>query len=273
MKNNMEGKLERLKKIIKDLESVIVAFSGGVDSTFLLKVSYDVLGKNAIAFTAISPSYPAFELEEARELAKKIGARLITENSDELEIPGYQENSPKRCFFCKTELFSICFARAKELGIRNVVYGATLSDLGDFRPGMDAAKEMGVRAPLLEAELSKEEIRDLSRRMGLSTWDKPQMACLSSRIPYGTAVTEDKLRTIALSELILRQLGLRQFRVRYHEKIARIEIDESEFEKILSRDLRETISRRLKEIGFTYVTIDIDGYRSGSMNEALIKRG
>src|SRR3990170_2562588 len=197
----MEEKLQRLKKIISDLESVIVAFSGGVDSTFLLKVAYDVLGENSIALTAVSPSYPAFELQEARELAKNIG----------------------------------------------------------------------VRAPLLEAGLTKEEIRGLSRRMGLSTWDKPQTACLSSRIPYGIRVTEDKLRTIALSELVLRQLGLRQFRVRYHEKIARIEIDESEFEKLLSRNLREIISKRLKELGFTYITIDIEGYRSGSMNELLIK--
>ncbi|MGH7908418.1 MAG: ATP-dependent sacrificial sulfur transferase LarE [Thermodesulfobacteriota bacterium] len=267
----MEGKLQRLKKIISDLESVIVAFSGGVDSTFLLQVAYDVLGGNSIALTAVSPSYPAFELQEARELAKNIGVRHIMENSHELDIPEYAENSLRRCFFCKTELFDICFAKANELGIKNVIYGATLSDLGDFRPGMDAAKEMGVRAPLLEAGLTKEEIRDLSRRIGLSTWDKPQMACLSSRIPYGVKVTEDKLRAIALSELILRQLGLRQFRVRYHEKIARIEIDESEFEKLLSRNLREIISKRLKELGFTYVTIDIEGYRSGSMNQLLVK--
>jgi uncharacterized protein len=267
----MEEKVDRLKDILSDLESALVAFSGGVDSTFLLKVAHDVLGEKTVALTAISPSYPAFELEEAREIAKEIGVRLITENSYELDIPGYAENSPRRCFFCKAELFTICFNKAKELGIKNVIYGATLSDLGDFRPGMDAAKEMGAKAPLLEAGLNKEEIRELSCRMGLSTWDKPQMACLSSRIPYGTNVTEDKLKTIALSELFLRQLGLRQFRVRYHEKIARVEIDEGEFEKILSRDLRAKISKRLKELGFTYVTIDIDGYRTGSMNEAIIK--
>ncbi|MER3445581.1 MAG: ATP-dependent sacrificial sulfur transferase LarE [Candidatus Dadabacteria bacterium] len=263
--------MDRLKGILSNLESVLVAFSGGVDSTFLLKVAYDVLGENTVALIAISPSYPAFELEEAREIAKGIGVRLITENSNELDILGYVENSPRRCFFCKTELFSICFSKARELGIRNVIYGATLSDLGDFRPGMDAAKEMGARAPLLEAGLTKDEIRELSRRLGLPTWNKPQMACLSSRIPYGTRVTEDRLKTIALSELFLRQIGLRQFRVRYHEKIARIEIDEGEFEKVLSRDLRTRISKRLKELGFTYVTVDIDGYRTGSMNEAIIK--
>ncbi len=267
----MEEKVNRLKEILRNLESTLVAFSGGVDSTFLLKIAHDVLGEKAVALTAISPSYPAFELEEAIEIAKEIGVRLITENSNELDIPGYAENSPRRCFFCKTELFTICFNKAKELGMKNVIYGATLSDLGDFRPGMEAAKEMGARAPLLEAGLNKEEIRKLSRRMGLSTWDKPQMACLSSRIPYGTKVTEDKLKTIALSELFLRQIGLRQFRVRYHEKVARIEIDEGEFEKILSRDLRARISKRLKELGFTYVTIDIDGYRTGSMNEAIVK--
>jgi uncharacterized protein len=267
----MEEKIDRLRDIIRDLESVLVAFSGGVDSSFLLKVAYDVLGERAVALTAISPSYPAFELEEARQIAKEIGVRLITENSNELDIPGYAENSSMRCFFCKTELFGICFTKAKELGIKSVIYGATLSDLGDFRPGMDAAKEMGARAPLLEAGLTKDEVRELSRRMGLSTWDKPQMACLSSRIPYGTKVTEDRLKTIALSELFLRQIGLRQFRVRYHEKIARIEIDEGEFERILSRDLRARISKRLKELGFTYVTIDIDGYRTGSMNEAIVK--
>src|SRR3990172_2136925 len=191
----MEEKLQRLKKIISDLESVIVAFSGGVDSTFLLKVAYDVLGENSIALTAVSPSYPAFELQEARELAKNIGVRHMTENSHELDIPGYAENSPRRCFFCKTELFDICFAKANELGIKNVIYGATLSDLGDFRAGMGSG----------------------------------------------------------------------------NEKIARIEIDESEFEKLLSRNLREIISKRLKELGFTYITIDIEGYRSGSMNELLIK--
>lgn len=267
----MEEKVDRLKEILRDLESALVAFSGGVDSTFLLKVAYDVLGEKAVALTAISPSYPAFELEEAREIAKEIGVRLITENSYELDIPGYEENTPRRCFFCKTELFSICFNKAKELGIKNVIYGATLSDLGDFRPGMDAAKEMGAKAPLLEARLNKEEIRELSRAMRLSTWDKPQMACLSSRIPYGTKVTEDKLKTIALSEQFLRQLGLRQFRVRYHEKIARIEVDEDEFDKLLSRDLRTRISKRLKELGFTYVTIDVEGYRTGSMNEAIVK--
>jgi pyridinium-3,5-biscarboxylic acid mononucleotide sulfurtransferase len=268
----MEEKLDRLKEILlRDLKSALVAFSGGVDSTFLLKVAHDVLGEKAVALTAVSPSYPAFELEEAREIAREIGVRLVTESSNELDIPGYAENSPRRCFFCKTELFSICFSKAKELGIKNVIYGATLSDLGDFRPGMDAAKEMGARAPLLEAGLNKEEIRELSRRMGLSTWDKPQMACLSSRIPYGTKVTEDRLKTIALSELFLRQIGLRQFRVRYHEKIARIEVDECEFEKLLNRDLRARISKRLKELGFTYVTIDVDGYRTGSMNEAITK--
>ena len=267
----MEEKLERLKEIITDLGSTLVAFSGGVDSTFLLKVAHDVLGEEAVALTAVSPSYPAFELEEAREIAKEIGVRLLTENSNELDISGYAENSPRRCFFCKTELFSICFSKAKELGIKNVIYGATLSDLGDFRPGMDAAKEMGAKAPLLEAGLNKEEIRELSRQMGLSTWDKPQMACLSSRIPYGTRVTEDKLKIIALSELFLRRLGLRQFRVRYHEKIARIEIDDGEFDKLFSSDLRARISKHLKELGFTYVTIDVDGYRTGSMNEAIIK--
>ena len=267
----MEEKVERLKEILRDLESALVAFSSGVDSTFLLKVTYDVLGEKAVALTAISPSFSAFELDEAREVANEIGVRLITENSNELDIPGYAENSPRRCFFCKTELISICFSKAKELGIKNVIYGATLSDLGDFRPVMDAAKEMGVKAPLLEAGLNKEEIRELSRRMGLSTWDKPQMACLSSRIPYGSNVTKDKLKTIALSELFLRQLGLRQFRVRYHEKIARIEIDEGEFEKLFNRDLRARISKRLKDLGFTYVTIDVDGYRTGSMNEAIIK--
>jgi pyridinium-3,5-biscarboxylic acid mononucleotide sulfurtransferase len=267
----MEEKVERLKEILRNLESALVAFSSGVDSTFLLKVTYDVLGEKAVALTAISPSFSAFELDEAREIANEIGVRLITENSNELDIPGYAENSPRRCFFCKTELFGICFSKAKELGIKNVIYGATLSDLGDFRPGMDAAREMGVKAPLLEAGLNKEEIRELSRRMGLSTWDKPQMACLSSRIPYGSNVTKDKLKTIALSELFLRELGLRQFRVRYHEKIARIEIDEGEFEKLFNRDFRAMISKRLKDLGFIYVTIDVDGYRTGSMNEAIIK--
>lgn len=264
----MEAKLAALESRLRSLGSAVIAYSGGLDSTFLAKVAHDVLGHKALAVTACSETFPLWEREEALETAQEIGLRHRLIQTSELEVPGFAENHPDRCYFCKTELFRSLRRIADEEGMLHIMDGTTADDLTDIRPGRRAAAELGVISPLLEAGLRKTEIRALSKRRGLPTWDKPASACLASRIPYKTAITPEKLRQIELAEEYLRSLGIGQCRVRHHGEVARIEVAADDI-PLISAGLREDIVAHLRTLGFTYVTLDLAGYRTGSMNEVL----
>jgi uncharacterized protein len=259
----------RLMAILRTMDRPIVAFSGGVDSTFLGWAAKEAVGERALLVTADSETYPSSELGEARRLAAFIGLPHTVVQTRELDNPEYAKNPPNRCFFCKDELFTRLLAIGREHGGLPIVYGALMDDLGDHRPGMEAASLKGVRAPLIEAELWKEEVRALSRAAGLPTWDKPSFACLSSRFQYGDPITVEKLRRVDEAEAFLRTLGFSQFRVRHHDRLARLELSLPEMERLWQEGLREAILARFRELGYAYVTLDLQGFRSGSANEML----
>ena len=273
--------LDRLVRIFRDMGSVLVCYSGGIDSAFVLAVAHEVLGEKCIGMTAVSPSLAPFEKDEAIAIAKAIGARHELVDSNEIEDEGYAKNDVNRCFHCKNELYRISAKKKLEWALADVVNGTNLDDLGDYRPGLEAAKEAGARSPLVEAGFKKEDVRRLAKEMGLPIWDKPAAACLSSRLPYGTRVTRERLAQIAALEGDLHALGIRQARVRWHQAstavegtreaaIARIEIGRDEMLKAF--DAREEIVAAGKRAGFAYVTLDLAGYRTGSHNEVLAKR-
>ncbi len=265
----MHPKLAHLQKILREMESVLVAFSGGVDSSFLLRVSRDTLGDKAAALTALSPTYPEHELRAAKQFTADLGVTHILVESNELKIENFAQNDPRRCYYCKSELFGILRQEADQRGFKTLCDGSNVDDRGDFRPGMQAAQEKGVRHPLIEAGLSKEEIRGLSRELGLETYQKGSMACLSSRFPYGTEITESRVRQVARCEALLRAMGYDPYRVRYHGDIARIEIQRTDFDRLLEKDHLDRVIEAFKQAGFVYVTLDLEGFRSGSMNEVL----
>ena len=268
-KGDAASKKENLIHYLEKLDSLLVAFSGGVDSTFLLALSHQTLMDKVVAVTESSTTYPSREREEAIKFTKDRGIEHIVFQADETSIAEFVSNAPDRCYHCKKFLSKNLLNIAKEKGISHVAYAANLDDLSDYRPGMDAAREMGIIAPLVDAHLSKEEIRFLSKEMGLPTWDKPAMACLASRIPYGEPITTKKLKMVEEAENFLADQGFRQYRVRHHGSVARIEVASSEIKKITGPELRKNIVEKFRQIGFYHIAVDLEGYFSGSMNRVL----
>lgn len=263
--------LRKVRESVKAAGPMVVGFSGGADSALLLKVAVESLGERALAVTAVSPSLPGKELEEARRLASEIGARHRLVESHEMDVEGYRENSPSRCYFCKAELFRILKEEARREGHETIAYGAITDDMGDFRPGMEAAREAGAVAPLLEASVSKADVRELSRHLGVSTWNKPASACLSSRVPFGTRIEPEILARVEAAEAFLHSEGLRQVRVRDHGEIARIECVPEELERLMEPERRRRIDEALRKAGYRFVSVDLRGYRTGSLNPVVIR--
>jgi uncharacterized protein len=262
-------KLSRLKGVVQEYGSLLVAFSGGCDSSLLLKVAHEVLGGRVVAVTARSETYPSHEYQDAVEFATALGVRHITIDTSELGVEGFSSNPPNRCYFCKAELFGKLLELAEENDVEYVADGASLDDASDHRPGMRAAAELGVVSPLKEAGLTKNDIRKISHELGLPTWDKPSFACLASRFPYGEEITAEKLRMVGEAETYLRGLGFRQIRVRHHGEIARIEVPKEDIDRFLDPSVRENVVSKLRQLGYLYVSLDLRGYRSGSLNEVL----
>jgi uncharacterized protein len=269
MNESLRKKYGALREILNEMGSVMVAYSGGVDSSCLLRVARDVLGDRAVGVLADSPSLPRREKSEALTLARRMGAKLQVVETREMENESYRRNASSRCYFCKSELFSRMLETARRLGVREIAYGAIVDDAGDHRPGARAAGRFRVRSPLQEAGLSKREVREIARGLGLPNWDKPAAACLASRIPYFDRVNREKLSMIERAEEVLRRLGFVHSRVRHHGSIARIEVPAGDLARLAEPGTRDEIVNRLKEIGFTYITLDLEGYRTGSLNEGL----
>ena len=268
MSKKLGKKLENLKKILYDMDSAVLAYSGGVDSSLLLKVARDVLGDKVLAVIAKSPTYPNEEYTSAVDLARRLKIKYVTIKTEELSSSKFYKNSTDRCFFCKKELFSKLKKIAKKRKFNWIIEGSNADDIKDFRPGAGALKELKIRSPLQEAKLKKNEIRAISKKLKLSTWDKPSFACLASRFPYNTKITQVDLRRVEKAEYFLRNNGFKQVRVRHYGNLARIEILQEDISKLIKADYRKIINR-FKKVGYNYITIDLEGYRTGSMNEVL----
>jgi len=265
--NTLDTRVMRLREYVREMERVVVCFSGGVDSTFLLAAAVDVLGDDALGLTAVSPSLPVEESEDTRRLAAKLGARHLLIETDEVDDPRYTANPVNRCYFCKTEVYGKAVHHARRLGFAHVLDGFNVDDRQDLRPGRKAARELGVRSPLDELGFTKTDIREAARRIKLPVWNKPALACLSSRFPYGTEITRERLSQVQRCEQVLRRLGFRIYRVRYHDSTARIEVGSDEIGRLLEARTREQVTREFRDAGFAHVDVDLQGYRTGSLNE------
>lgn len=266
---SLDLKVQELRELLEKLGQCIICFSGGVDSSYLLAEAVGVLGSRAVALTAVSPSLAPEEGADARRLAERLGAQHLLIETHEVDDPRYAANPFNRCYFCKTELYSVAVEHARRLGNFHILDGFNLDDRGDHRPGRKAAREFGVRSPLDECGFTKADIREAARRINLPVWDKPALACLSSRFPYGTQITPARLTQVARCERVLKELGFRVFRVRYHGPVARVEVEPEMISRLLTPEVREAVTRRFADAGFAHVTVDLEGYRRGSLNENL----